>query len=201
MMGMKIKESLDKLAWLVSRVLDPVILIPLTLVLAVSVALVNGERMWFILFLLFVDGVLPAFVLIWFVKQGSVLSGWDVRDRRERIPLFFFVTLAHALGVLVAWFGEKQPLAIYLTSFWLLTVIYAVVTLYWKISVHVGVLCALITFAVLAGGPDWLWLYSLVFLMVWARVWGRHHRLSQALAGGVVPVLVLPLVFLWFGLI
>lgn len=188
------------LANLVSRVLDPVILVPLLLVLSASGAYVNGTRWRFLTFLILLDAVLPGFVLFYYIKKGKVRSGWDVEKREERVPLFFFVLLAHLAGVLIAWFLDKHPLAEYLMIFWALTLIYAMITGVWKISVHCGVLSALVTFVVLTMGVAYAPLYGLVLMIVWARVAGRHHRLAQAVVGAGVPVVAMPIGFFLMGL-
>jgi len=94
----------------------------------------------------------------------------------------------------------KEPLASYLGSFWLLTLVYAFVTLIWKISVHVGVISALATFMVLTQGVGYVPIFGLVLLMIWARVYGRYHTLSQALTGAITPIIILPVCFWLMGL-
>lgn len=186
---------MEFLSKLISRVLDPILLVPVMLSLAVWEAYMVGQGFEFLFFLLLVDGLLPGFVLYFFIQRDVIHSGWDIRDRKERIPLFLFVVLAHAVGVMAAWMFGAQPLALYLTSFWVLTLLYAATTIFWKISIHVGVMSAFATFAVLVEGPEYLWLYTLVLLLIWARVYGRYHKPSQAIAGALLPPLILPLCF------
>ncbi len=183
-----------------SRVFDPVLVIPVLLGVVVWVAFVNGERLRFLALLMAIDVVLPGFVLFWFVQKKRVLSGWDVTSRRERVPLFNFVVLAHMVGVMAAWFVGKHPLAEYLTSFWMMTVVYALITMVWKISIHAGVMSAVVTFGVMQLGVRYAWLYGLVLLVVWARVEGQYHRLSQAVAGAVLPLVLIPVVWEIMGL-
>lgn len=183
----------------ISRVFDPIAIIPLTMVTAVWWALMNGERWRFLTLLILWDAMLPGLVLFWWIKKGNVLSGWDLRERKERLPLFLFVVVAHLGGVVGAWYLNKHPLAEYLFCFWLLAAIFALVTTKWKISVHTGVMSTMSTFLVLTQGRQFVWLFALVLLVVWARVVGRYHRLSQAIVGGVVPTIVLPVVFRILG--
>ncbi len=199
--GSRKNKDLLAVAKLISRVFDPILVIPLMLVLSAWAAFVNGERWRFLTLLIFLDAVLPGFVQGYFIQKGKILSGWDVKHRKERVPLFVFVVLCHLVGVMAAWFLGKHPLAEYLSSFWVLTVLYTLITSFWKISVHSGVMSAMVTFLVLTQSPIWAGLYALVLLVIWARVVGQYHRLSQALAGAALPVLVLPVGFWWFGII
>ena len=189
-------KTRDRWAYVVSRIFDPVLLIPLMLVAAAWGAYVNGTRVKFLSSLVFLDAVLPGFVFVYYLKKGKI-SGWDIRKRQERVKLFAFVCLAHFLGVAGAWILDRHPVAEYLTSFWVMTVIFWLVTMRWKISVHAGVMSALSTFAVLVYGKSFVWLYGLVMLVAWARVEGQYHRVSQVLAGAVVPMVVIPAMF-WF---
>lgn len=189
-----------KMAQVVSRVFDPILLVPGMFVVAVTWALNNGERWRFLTMLVFWDAMLPGVVLYWWIRRGKVLSGWDLKDRKERIPLFMFVIAAHLGGVVGAYMLDKHPLAEFLLVFWLLALVYGVVTVWWKISIHTGVMSALVMFLVLTQGKEYAWLFALVLLVVWARVVGRYHRLSQAVAGGMVPVVVMPVVFRILGI-
>lgn len=195
---MRRNKRLNQFAYLISRVFDPVLLIPITLVFAAWGAWTNGERFKFLTLLVFLDGVLPGFVFIHYLKNGKI-SGWDVRDRKERVGLFAFVVLCHFLGVVGAFLLGRFPLANYLLIFWILSVIYFAVTLFWKISVHMGVLSALATFMVLSYGKEFVWMFAALLLVAWARVQGQYHRLSQVIAGGMVPVIVIPTMFFVFG--
>jgi len=188
------------MAQVVSRVFDPILLVPGMFVVAVTWALNNGERWRFLTMLVFWDAMLPGVVLYWWIRRGKVLSGWDLKDRKERIPLFMFVIAAHLGGVVGAYMLDKHPLAEFLLVFWLLALVYGVVTVWWKISIHTGVMSALVMFLVLTQGKEYAWLFALVLLVVWARVVGRYHRLSQAVAGGMVPVVVMPVVFRILGI-
>ena len=189
------------LSTLVSRIFDPLLVIPLLLFLAVTEAWLNGETVHYLLVLFLIDVGLPGFVLVYFVQKGKIKSGWDVRKRKERVPLFMFVVFAHFAGLLLAHFSNKHPLTEYLASFWVMTVVYALITNHWKISVHSGVLSSFVTFLVLVNDVRYAVLYVLVLLVIWARVEGRYHRLSQALAGGAIPLVLMPLSFWWFGLL
>lgn len=198
---MFILVDMKKLAMVISRVLDPIIVLPAILLLAVGDAFVNGERILYLVMLLAIDVVLPGLVLAYFIQKGRVLSGWDVTKRAERVPLFMFVVVAHLVGVMLTWFLGRVTLALFLLSFWFLTLVYAAVTLVWKISVHAGVMSAMVTFLVLTHSRWWAAAYALVLLVIWARVFGKYHRLSQALVGGAIPILVLPACFWWLGII
>jgi hypothetical protein len=196
----KLKVHKTLIARIISRLFDPIWILPLLLAISAWSAFVSGERVRFISFLVLLDAILPGLVLFYFVKRHKVISGWDVDKRKERIPLFIFVVACHLGGVMAAWFLGKHPLAEYLTSFWILAIVFAVITAYWKISIHVGVMSALISFLILTHGYFYAILYLCLAFVAWSRVTLKHHSMAQVVAGGLVPAIVLPVCFAWFGI-
>ena len=64
------------------------------------------------------------------------------------------------------------------------------ITLRWKISVHVGALAGIIVVCTILIGPQALIVAPLVPLVAWARVELGAHTPAQAIAGGVIGALV-----------
>lgn len=169
----------------VSRIFDPVVEIPIALVLAVWFAVSNSLRWRFLVGLLFLDAVVPfVFFLIMLVK-GEV-SNWDIRDRRERIPIYLFSLFMHFLGVGLAWVTGKHELLVILLAFYGVALLFMGITFFWKISLHTGVNALLVTFFNLLMGWSYLWLYVIVLIVGWARVEGKHHTIYQIAAGALL---------------
>lgn len=186
-------EFYDRMATITSRVLDPVLEIPILLSGAVFIAVSNGMRWRFLALLLFVDAVLPAGYLAWGLKTGKI-SDWDVTERKERMGFYLFTVLAHLFGVLLALFIGKYVLFRILLVWWGMAVMFFAVTLFWKISVHAGVNAALLVFVNhFYGWDQYWWLVAGLALVMWARVRGDKHTWGQVWAGAV-------LAFLWTGL-
>jgi len=183
---------MKKLASIVSIVFDPRIEVPLLLTLAVVTAYSNGAPLRFLALLLFVDAVLPGMFFVHLRNKGEI-SDMDITKRAERVPLYWFTTLAHLGGVGVAWVFHQDALTRVLLVFWILALIFTVVTTKWKVSVHAGVNVALATYVVLVWGINWWWLYGLVVLVGWSRVKLGRHKMMQVVLGaalGVVGVVV-----------
>ncbi len=170
-------------AWIASRVLDPVFLIPFLLVAAVMLALANGLRWRFMALLLTVDALFPA---IFFIRglQTKRFSDWDITDRLQRNSLIFFTLSCHLFGVVLAFFLGKVILFEILLVFWLLAVIFALINLVWKISIHAGVNGALVAFFNHYYGWDRYWWLVIVLAIVLAsRVVIKKHTWGQVLVG------------------
>lgn len=188
----KRKNSL--VAGVISRIFDPVVEIPLALIIAVWWAVENGFRWRFLVLLLMIDVLLPFMYFMHMLRKGEV-KNWDIRDRKERIPLYLFTLIVHFIGLVLAWVLGKQSLLIVLVVFYLVAIAFLLITLFWKISIHAGVNSLLITFVNMITGWRYWWLYVVLILVGWARVRDGHHRWSQVIAGALVAGLMV-----WGGL-
>jgi len=173
-----------KFAWAISRIFDPVIEIPVLLSGAVYYALNNGLRWRFLVLLLLVDAILPAAYMIYGLKKGTI-KDWDMTDRRERFGLYFFTIFAHLFGVVAAYALGKIALFEILFVFWVLAVIFAGVTTFWKISVHAGTNAAVVAFFNhYYGWDNYWWLVLVLVLVFWSRVEIKKHTWQQVMVGG-----------------
>lgn len=180
--------ELDSLAWFVSRVFDPVIEIPVLLTATVVFAIANGWRFRYLVFLLIIDALLPAAYMLWGLARRTI-SDWDMTRKNERYGLYFFTVFAHLFGVVYAYMLGKEELAEILFVFWALAVVFAVITLFWKISVHAGVNGAAVAFFNhLYGWENYWWLPLVLLLVFWARVRIKKHTWPQVLVGGGVAL-------------
>lgn len=179
------KKFKDLFAEIVSRILDPVWEIPLAILLAVAFAATEGLRWRFLGLLLFIDAVVPMifFVMMLINKQ---IKDWDIQKREQRIPLYTFTLICHLAGLWLAYELGKVELALVLGVFYVVGIIFALITLRWKISLHAGVNAVLFTAINAFYGLDYLWLYGLLVLVMWARVYQKHHSWTQVTAGAVL---------------
>lgn len=175
----------SRLATIVARVFDPVFEIPLALGFAVWFAVANGLRWRFLILLLLVDAFMPFIFFLHLLRKGEV-SNWDIRDRKERLPLYAFTILAHLVGVLLAFFLEKYLLLSILLSFYVVAVVFMAITMYWKVSLHMGVNSLLITFINVVTEWRYWWLYILLLVVGWARVRNGHHDWLQVIIGSIL---------------
>lgn len=179
------KKFKDVFAEVISRVLDPVWEIPLAILLAVAFAAAEGLRWRFLGLLLFIDAVVP---MIFFVMMlvNKQIKDWDIQKREQRIPLYTFTLICHLAGLWLAYELGKTELALVLGVFYLTGIIFALITLKWKISLHAGVNAVLFTAINVFYGWQYMWLYGILALVMWARVYQKHHTWEQVIAGAVL---------------
>ncbi|MFZ2201781.1 MAG: hypothetical protein WAV56_00095 [Microgenomates group bacterium] len=196
-MAKKKAKSFNRLAWIVSRLFDPVIEIPLLIASVIFMAVANGLRFRFLIFLLFTDAVLPAVYMLWGLATKRI-SDWDMTRRQERSGLYFFTIFCHLFGVVLAYLLGKILLAKILFIFWSLAVVFALITVVWKISVHAGVnAAALAFFNHYYGWSRYWWLVPILVVVLWARVAIKKHTWTQVTAGAILAVAWVELLLLF----
>lgn len=191
---------MKKLAWVISRIFDPIFEIPLILGVVVFYALTNGLRFRFMIFLMIVDGLIPALYLLWGLRTKRI-SDWDMTKRQQRAGIYFLTVFCHLFGVVYAYFLGKIVLAEILFIFWSLSVVFATITSVWKISVHAGVNGAMVAYFNHAyGWRNYWWLLVVLIFVLWSRVEIKKHSWMQVVAGSSLAIVWVELGMKLFGL-
>lgn len=179
------KKITKILAEVVSRGLDPTWEIPAALMLAVGFAVSEGFRWRFLGLLLFIDAIVPMifFLTMLYHKQ---IKDWDIQNRVQRLPLYLFTLICHLGGLWLAHELGKTELTSVLLVYYAVAIIFFVITLRWKISLHAGVNAVLITTLNIFYGWRYWWLYGLVLAVMWARVYQKHHTWTQVIVGAIL---------------
>lgn len=117
--------------------------------------------------------------------------------RREQRPRPMLVGVASVLcGVVVlALLGAPRALVALAGAMAVGLTTATLVTLCWKISVHVAVVAGAVTILVLVFGQAMLLLTPVVALVGWARVAVRDHTPAQTVAGALLGAVVAASVF------
>ena len=179
------KKFKDIFAEVVSRVLDPVWEIPISILVAIGFAVQEGLRWRFLGLLLFIDVVVPM-IFFFTMLYHRQIKDWDIQSRVQRIPLYLFTMVCHLGGLWLAHEVGKSELAVILAIFYVIGIIYVLITLRWKISIHAGTNAVLITSINMFYDWKYWYLYSLLGLVMWARVYQRHHSWAQVVAGAAL---------------
>lgn len=175
----------EKIAWVISRLLDPVWEIPAAIMFAVLFAVTEGIRWRFLGLILFIDAVVPFifFMTMLFHKQ---IKDWDIQNRAQRIPLYLFTLVCHLGGLYLAHELGRVELVNILLVFYFIAVTFFLITTRWKISLHAGVNAVLIIAINMFYSWNYWYLLVLIPLVSWARVVEKHHTWKQVTAGAVL---------------
>lgn len=202
---------LDTTAHVLNYAVSPLLLPPVVLgMLMVYFRAPHGETWWVVGVAFVVLGVLPLLYLLALVKDSRVRS-IEIRDRRERFRPFLvglgFYLVAIVLLSETLTTARSLVLAV-LAGMVLNAIIVLIITLWWKISVHLtslGGSVAVLGFLVTtpwsaASNMSWVLMSTLIGVLLlpmlaWARVRVRAHTWAQTAAGGLLGLSV-PWVFL-----
>lgn len=176
------KKYKDIFAEIISRLLDPVWEIPVAILLAVAFAASEGLRWRFLGLLLFIDAIVPMIFFIMMLVNKQI-KDWDIQKREQRVPLYTFTLICHLAGLWLAHELGKRELVEVLLVFYLVGIVFALITMKWKISLHAGVNAALITAINMFYGWEYVWLFGLLPIVAWARVYQKHHTWEQVVLG------------------
>ena len=80
-------------------------------------------------------------------------------------------------------------------------VIFMVINLFWKISLHTAFVAAAATLLIIVYNPVGAWTLVLVPLVAWARIEMKLHSPAQVTSGALLAAAIALIVFWCFGLI
>ncbi|AEV88564.1 hypothetical protein ACWT_7554 [Actinoplanes sp. SE50] len=187
----------ERVARIVSEVLAPAVLVAaLLMVVGWHAGQTPGVSRWWGLPGAIFAAVIPLGYVLHGVRTGR-LTDHHIPDRADRrVPLLFgIVSLGVGLIVLVLLGAPREVLALLMAGAAGL-VVFALVTHWWKMSIHAGVAAGALATLTAVYGPVVLAGAPLVLLGGWARVRLAAHTPAQvmvgALAGAVVAGTIFP---------
>ena len=176
----------EKVAKFLSVILGLQVWLPVLLLVLVFKTGLTKEQIIILLPTLSIFQVFIPFGCLYFAFRLGKISDLDLTKREERyVPLIIsFITWSVSLA-LVSLFGNQLLLHLYLIIL-VLIIIAAVITKFWKISLHMSLNATgsiLVNFLF-----DWQlpFLYLSIPLVFWARLKLKKHTVSQLLAAFVL---------------
>jgi len=147
--------------------------------------------------------VLPVFLLVIFQRRAGRIEGVLNATRRQRRAIYLLAMACTAVGYasLVHWQAPALLQAAFVGGF-SGAVLFMVINLVWKISLHSGFVGALAAMLVMLCGCDgsrgWVAAAAVVvpvLLTAWSRVELKQHSVLEVAAGAVLGGLVLAAAF------
>ncbi len=182
----------SRVAAIVTEVCSPavvVVLLPLAVAWHATGHQFGRTVLWGLVVAVF-SSVLP----MAFIVRGARLGRWDghhVRNRDGRTVPLLLCLASTVLGLAILLFGHAPPDVTALDVAMLATLFAcAIVTRWWKISLHSAVAGGAVATLVLLYGPLLLLLTPFVVLIGWSRVAVGDHTVAQVIAGALIgPIL------------
>ncbi len=177
-----------RLAWCVSVVFSP-FLVPVATAIGVvqKHAVPEDLLRWLGIVVLFVT-VLPALSIAVMVRFSKV-SDLHLKNREERFLPLCCTLVSMIVGTFLLYqLGAAREIVWAGVAYVINSVIFFAITLTWKISFHSSVATGCVTVLVMLVNPQFGWLFLLIPLIAWARVYRKRHTLLQTVVGAVIAV-------------
>ncbi|HEX4700516.1 MAG TPA: hypothetical protein VH352_00170 [Pseudonocardiaceae bacterium] len=180
------------MAKILTEVFSPAIVV---LLLPLAVAWhATGHRVGATVFWGLVVAVFSSVLPMAFIVRGARLGRWDghhVRNREGRLVPLLLSLGCTAVGLAILLLGRAPRDVVALDVAMLATLFAcAIVTQWWKISLHSAVAGGAAATLLLLYGPLSLVLVPVVVLIAWSRVAVGDHTVAQVIAGALIgPVL------------
>ncbi len=191
--------NLHSVANIISWVISPVVVAPAAYIAVVMLGYGNDANSMSYLMVLFAASTLAPVLLISGLKKTGKISDYNITFREQRfLPLLVLV----AVNVLGYEFMKQLHPPRLLTGILLFnainTVIILLITLQWKISIHLFILSSSVGLLFTQFGVVALWLLLFVPVLMWSRIFLRAHNFTQTLVGGVFGFAVMVAELKWW---
>ncbi|MDX2128047.1 MAG: hypothetical protein SFU91_03325 [Chloroherpetonaceae bacterium] len=144
----------------------------------------NRILQFFIVFL--ICTIAPAITVVLLKKVGLV-NDYDISDRKKRSIPMAIGTVTYLFGAFLLWLSAADPIIVSLMILYgVTTFLILLISLLWKISVHVCSLGGPIASLGYVFGTPFFGLIILLPVLMWARVVLKAHTPLQTLAGAVL---------------
>ncbi len=184
-------------ARVITEVLSPINVVPVLLLLVAfhSAPDLTTALIWGLVGALFASA-LPATYIVLKLRRRSI-TDYHVKEREQRPKLALFIVPSVLVGaVVLALAGAPREMAALGGALLAGISIAALVTLFWKISVHVAVSAGTVVILALVYGVWMIVLSPIVGLSAWSRVTLKDHTIAQTVAGAALGCTVAGGVFM-----
>lgn len=181
---------IDRVARIVSEVFGPAVLVT---VLLTAVGLHTGSW-WGVPAAVFAAGI-PMTYVVRGVRRGELTSHHiPEREHRKGPLLFGIVSGVAGLGLLIG-FGAPRDVVALLCAGIAGLLVFALVTRWWKMSIHAGVTAGTVAVLVAVYGAIALVTLPVVPLVCWSRLRLSAHTPAQVAVGALVGAVIAATVF------
>lgn len=198
--NLEAQDRLKQLAQLISVVFSPLLMIPLIILVTLNYTWDPEERvLTLISFIL--GGVIPILAVLTFLKLTGKITDWGISVRTQRYRLNIVAVVSCTIILLVMHVIENISVFQYTFMLFILTVLFTLLTFFTKISAHTSSITLIGFTLVLIFGIEFWWVFTLIPIVVWARVELKKHTLFQALCGAILTAcvfLLMSYLFNWY---
>jgi membrane-associated phospholipid phosphatase len=192
----------QKIAKITTNILNPFLLSFIVFVLlAVESTATAAEALQWALICLALS-VFPVFTVVIYLVCRKKLDGIFINTRRQRNSVYILASGFAVIGcVVLALLGAPELLLATFVSGLAAIILYMIINLFWKISLHTAFMSASVVILIIVYGGIAAWTVVLVPLVAWARIAMKLHTRAQVTVGALLSFAVVIVVFVLFGII
>lgn len=190
----------DILAFILSALASPFLVLPIFAIAVAARCSANRAQflLWALLGAFFSTGIPFLYILIG-VKTGRI-TDMHVREREQRNGPFIVALFSSAAGAALLYLaGAPLPLIVLGIGIIANGVVFLLITLRWKISMHPSVYTATVVAGTFLLDHRVAWLLCMLPAIVWARSHRSRHNIAQGLAAIGIAALITLAVLAVFG--
>lgn len=198
--ALKNKTAYDYLAFIISTLLSPYVTAAIFIVVIVYRYAENLAQFlpWVLTFFVF-GLVFPGIYVLWLMENKRIRS-IHISEHKERKLPFLLLAISASIGACLLWvLGAAKPVVMVATVYAVNTVVIALITIYWKISVHTAIFSAITTMLIVIFGTQFGYLYLFLIPLAWSRIHRHRHTVAQVTAGSLMAFLLTASVFWLYG--
>ncbi|NTV92729.1 MAG: phosphatase PAP2 family protein [Chlorobiaceae bacterium] len=184
--------DLHRFADIISWVVSPVIVAPAAYITLVLMGFSEDPDTMSYLTVMFMASTVVPMLLIFGLKKIGKVSDYNISFREQRFLPLLVLTGVNLLGYELLKQVDAPRL---LTGILLFNAVNSVfillVTLQWKISIHLFTLSSSIAMLTIQFGSLSLWLLLLIPLLMWSRIYLKAHNFMQTLIGSIIGFVVM----------
>lgn len=193
------RSDVHRLADFLSWAISPVVVAPAVYFFVVLFGYADDPSKLPYLTVLFASSTLAPMLLIYGLKKIGKVSDYNITFREQRFLPLLVLTFVNVLGYEFMLQLQAPRLLTGILLFNAVnTVLILLVTLQWKISIHLFTLTAGIALLFLKFGAVALWLFMLVPLLMWSRIQLKAHNFMQTLVGGIIGFVIMFAELTWW---
>jgi len=197
---MKHNKFFSYLAFSISALFSPYVAATI-FVVAIIYTYANSIKQflpWMLTFFSFAI-IVPGFYIMWLLEAKKI-SDIHMADPEERkIPLLV-TALSSVVAAIILYFLEAaRPVFLISVIYAINSLAIAVITQWWKISVHTAMFSSIATICIVLFGIDFAWLYLILIPLTWSRIYRRRHTIWQTCAGAFLTFILTLVIFWVFG--
>jgi membrane-associated phospholipid phosphatase len=145
--------------------------------------------------------LLPVLAVVVYLVRRKKLDGFFSNPRPQRTGVYLLASALGALGYGLLWYLEAPELLVATFAAGLgSVVVFTVINLIWKISLHTAFLAGAAAILIIVYGAAAAGMVILLPPVAWARIALKQHSIVQVMAGAIIAAAIVLAVFWGYGL-